>query len=95
MLSQKLHNAVMTAITIRDVPDDVKAELADEAAAAGQSLQAYLLAILTEQAKTADHNRELLRETERWFAEHGGGLGPEGPDPAEVIREERRKAGRE
>jgi hypothetical protein len=86
----------MTAITIRDVPDDVRQGLAAEASEAGQSLQAYLLGVLTDRARFANRNRELLREAEEWFAQHPGeGLGPDGPDAAEVIREERRKAGRE
>ena len=36
----------MVAITIRDVPDDVRAELAGRAARAGQSLQEYLRGLL-------------------------------------------------
>jgi plasmid stability protein len=36
----------MVAVTIRDVPDDVRDELAARAAHSGQSLQEYLRAIL-------------------------------------------------
>ena len=36
----------MVAITIRDVPDDVRGELAARAARAGQSLQEYLRGLL-------------------------------------------------
>lgn len=36
------------AITIRDVPDDVRAELAARAARAGKSLQEYLRGMLIE-----------------------------------------------
>lgn len=45
------------AITIRDVPDDVRDELAARAARAGQSLQEYLRAMLvqsTERPPVAD-----------------------------------------
>lgn len=38
------------AITVRDVPDDVRDELAARAARAGQSLQEYLRAMLVESA---------------------------------------------
>ena len=36
----------MVAVTIRDVPDDVRGELAARAARAGQSLQEYLRGLL-------------------------------------------------
>jgi hypothetical protein len=86
----------MTAITIRDVPDDVRQGLAAEASEAGQSLQAYLLGVLTDRARFANRNRELLREAEQWFAEHPGeGVGDDGPRAADVIRQARREAGRE
>jgi plasmid stability protein len=38
------------AITIRDVPDDVRSELAARAARAGQSLQEYLRGMLVDRA---------------------------------------------
>jgi hypothetical protein len=41
----------MTSIQVKDVPDDVHATLRRRAAAAGQSLQEYLLAQLTEAAR--------------------------------------------
>jgi plasmid stability protein len=40
--------AVPVAITIRDVPDEVRNELAARAARSGQSLQEYLRAVLVE-----------------------------------------------
>jgi plasmid stability protein len=40
----------MGAVTIRDVPDPVRAELGARAARAGQSLQEYLRAMLIESA---------------------------------------------
>jgi plasmid stability protein len=41
---------VSVAITVRDVPDDVRDELAARAARAGQSLQEYLRGMLIESA---------------------------------------------
>jgi hypothetical protein len=38
-----MHNDCMALIQIRDVPEPVRDELARKAAAAGQSMQAYLL----------------------------------------------------
>lgn len=40
----------MVALQIRDVPDDIREELAARAAARGQSLQSFLLALVTEEA---------------------------------------------
>jgi plasmid stability protein len=42
--------AVSVAVTIRDVPDEVRDELAARAARAGQSLQEYLRGMLLETA---------------------------------------------
>ena len=39
---ERLHNASMTNVLIRDVPDDVHRELLRRAETAGQSLQQYL-----------------------------------------------------
>lgn len=41
----------MVALQIRDVPDDVRDSLAGLAAARGQSLQSYLLALVTDEAR--------------------------------------------
>ncbi|WP_211319621.1 FitA-like ribbon-helix-helix domain-containing protein [Quadrisphaera granulorum] len=41
----------MVALQIRDVPDDVRDELARRAEAAGQSLQAFLLTLVTAEAQ--------------------------------------------
>lgn len=84
----------MTALTIRGVPDPVRKTLAEEAEAAGQSMQAFLLAVLTQRADFS-HNRRLMIEIEEDFAQHGGGLLPGAPDAADVIRQARREAGRE
>ncbi|MFI5662680.1 hypothetical protein [Streptomyces sp. NPDC051684] len=53
----------MVALQIRDVPDEVRAILADRAQQLGQSLQAYLLNLVTDEAKRAD-NLALLRAFE-------------------------------
>lgn len=46
-----MHNGCMALIQIRDVPEPVRDEIARKAAAAGQSMQAYLLAELTKLAE--------------------------------------------
>ena len=46
-----MHNECMPLIQIRDVPEPVRDELARKAAAAGQSMQAYLLAELSKLAE--------------------------------------------
>ena len=43
---QRCYSAGMVAITIRDIPDDVRNELAARAARSGQSLQEYLRGLL-------------------------------------------------
>lgn len=48
---QLLHNACMPSITVRDVPDDTRDELASRAALSGRSLQEYLRAELIELAR--------------------------------------------
>lgn len=74
-------------LTIRSVPDDVKSALTHEAQHAGQSLQAYLLGILTRQAAFSG-NRELIDELEHGHAA-GAGAGADAPDAAAVLRQER------
>jgi antitoxin FitA len=44
----------MPSITVRDVPDDARDELASRAARAGQSLQEYLRTALIELARKPD-----------------------------------------
>ena len=46
-----MHNDCMALIQIRDVPEPVRDELARKAAAAGQSMQAYLLGELRKLAQ--------------------------------------------
>ena len=45
----------MVALQIRDVPDDVRQTLAEQAAARGQSLQAFLLTLVTDEARRASN----------------------------------------
>lgn len=49
-----LQNACMVAITVRDVPEETRTELAVRAARSGQSMQEYLRARLVELASTPD-----------------------------------------
>jgi hypothetical protein len=79
-------------LTIRDVPDEVKNALAREARARGQSLQAFLLGVLTRQAGFS-RNRQLLEEIERDLS-RGGGAGLDAPDAAEVLNHARGERGR-
>jgi len=52
---QQLHNdAMSTSITVRDVPDQTRDELASRAALSGRSLQEYLRAKLIELARQPD-----------------------------------------
>lgn len=84
---------MVTAVTIRDVPEDVRDLLAQQARERGQSLQAYLLGILRRQAQFS-RNRELLAEIESELSAEGGGAGPEARDSQEVLAQVRAEAGR-
>ncbi|MGW1886739.1 hypothetical protein [Streptomyces sp. NPDC001970] len=53
----------MATLEIRDVSDEVRDVLADRARVLGQSLQAYLLALVTDEASRAN-NIALLRTFE-------------------------------
>ncbi|MDA0700115.1 MAG: hypothetical protein O3A02_02755 [bacterium] len=55
----------MPSITIRNVPAEVRDELAARAAGSGQSLQEYLLATLTHVASRPDVSAVLERARER------------------------------
>lgn len=54
-----------TSVTIRDVPDRTRDELAARAAASGRSLQEYLRAKLIELARRPDTEAVLARIRER------------------------------
>lgn len=77
----------MTVLTIRDVPEDIRDNLAREAREQGQSLQAFLLGMIKQWA-TFNRNLEIIAEVERDLATGGGG-GPDAPDAADLIREAR------
>jgi antitoxin FitA len=70
-------------VQIRGVPDDVHRRLKSQAGLAGQSLNEYLLARLTELAGTLPWP-ELLERIQEREPYHG-------PPVAEIIREERDK----
>ena len=53
------------ASQVKHVPDDIHATLRRRAAAAGQSLQDYLLSLLTEEATTPTLNEVLERAGQR------------------------------
>jgi plasmid stability protein len=75
--SQQRHNAVMSVqITIRDVPDAVRDELAARAALQGKSMQEYLRAELERLAARPPVERVLERIRER-KATAGTRLSPE------------------
>jgi plasmid stability protein len=80
-----MQNAVMPNVTIRNVPPEVHAVLSRRAAAAGQSLQQYLLELLAQQASTPT--------TDEWLAQVEAGLEDStargGWDIVEIIHEGR------
>lgn len=55
----------MTSITIRDVPDEVRDELAARARLSGRSLQEYLRAELSELARRPDPDLLMAQARER------------------------------
>lgn len=55
----------MPSIQVKHVPDDIHATLKRRAVAAGQSLQDYLLSLLTEEAATPTLNEVLDRSGQR------------------------------
>ncbi|WHM38508.1 hypothetical protein [Streptomyces sp. BPTC-684] len=63
----------MVALQIRDVPEEVRAILADRAAQQGKSLQAYLLSLVTAEAERAN-NLALLRTFEDRSDGTGGSM---------------------
>ena len=71
----------MANVQVRDVPEDVHRRLKSQAALAGQSLNEFLLARISEIARvpTVSELAERIREREPY----------DGPSSASVIREER------
>lgn len=78
-----MYSACMTSIQIRDVPEDVRDTLATQAAAAGQSLQGFLLSLVTRQARSG-RNTLLLR---RFDDRTDGTMADPGQTAAEVAEE--------
>lgn len=70
----------MVALQIRDVPEDVRDTLAARARRSGQSLQGYLLELVTREAAFA-RNAELLRRFGSWT----DGTGLTGDDVLEAL----------
>ena len=62
---EQLQNACMPAITIRDVPNETRDQLAERAAASGRSLQQYLRAELIRLAERPDNHAIVTRAQAR------------------------------
>ena len=71
----------MPSITIRDVPDETRNELAARAARSGRSLQEYLLHQLIELARRPDAEVLVARARARKLRVGAAGLGAE-----EILR---------
>jgi hypothetical protein len=78
-------------LTVRDVPEDVRDLLAQQARERGQSLQAFLLGILNRQADFC-RNLQLLAEISQ---ELDGGMGANqsAPDAADLLSQARAERG--
>lgn len=72
------------AVTIRDVPEDVRDALGQYARQQGQSLQGFLLGLLTRQARFAQ-NQSILAAVGGELSAGGGGAGADAPDAADVL----------
>src|SRR5436309_14738865 len=72
-----MYNDAMVSIQVRDVPEQVRDTLAQVARSRGQSMQAYLLALLEEDARRA-RNVMLLKQVR----ETGGGYVAAPGEPA-------------
>jgi plasmid stability protein len=72
----------MATVQIKNVPPDVHQILRDRASKAGQSLQAYLLAQLEEQA-----SKPTIKELFERIEHSGGSLSP--ARAAKLVREDR------
>ena len=91
-----LHNASMPNILIRNVPPEVHARLTAAAKESGQSLQQYVLGLLSTPSKRMSH-----AETIAWLRGRQGRIAREGTDPsdsmsgAELVRQARIEHARE
>ena len=70
-------------LTIRDVPDEVRDLLAQEARERGQSLQSFLLYVLRRQADYGLNRRILVEIDDDLIA--GGGAGHQARDAAGLL----------
>ncbi len=84
---QQRYNSAMSTIQIRNVPDEVHRTYQMRAAAAGQSLQEYLLSQLVEHASLATPS-EIVAEVRRRMAIEGT-TGYPTTSSAELMREDR------
>lgn len=55
----------MTALQIRNVPDDIREALVERARARGQSLQAFLLSVVEDEARRSSNLGLLARFSDR------------------------------
>lgn len=76
--TEDMQNAGMPSITIRDVPEETRAELAARAARSGRSMQEYLRQQLVELAAKPDR-REFWAQVRENKREHGAHI------PTELI----------
>ncbi|TQS41262.1 FitA-like ribbon-helix-helix domain-containing protein [Cryptosporangium phraense] len=74
----------MTALQVRDVPDDVRDALVEQARAQGQSLQAFLFEVLRRQARRPANAAVLQR-----FAQRSDGTRAAPGETAAALAEER------
>jgi hypothetical protein len=77
---------MVAVVTIRDVPDEVRDVLSQEARERGQSLQAFLLSVLRRQAAFS-RNRQLLTEIESDLSRDAGAQS-DAPDAGQVLAQE-------
>jgi hypothetical protein len=77
----------MVALQIRDVPEDVRQALAERARAGGQSLQAFLLALVRDEARRSTNLTLLDRFNDR---DDGSRLSPsQATEALDAARAER------
>jgi hypothetical protein len=74
-------------LTVRDVPEHVRDALTNAARMRGQSLQAFLLGVLNQQAAFS-RNAQILTEVDQDLAA-GGGAQADAPDAAELLEQAR------
>ena len=79
----------MVALQIRDVPEDVRQTLAERAASRGQSLQAFLLKLVTDEAARSAYTEILAR-----FANRNDGSSLSVADLAGAVDEARTERAR-